>query len=245
MGPFEGACCQLVLRKPAHRFGKCLIVGAEFKVHSCVPFNETSSDIIHDTVPLQQRGGAAACRRTAMRLLCISGVAGLPQMTIPVLTAEGAPLGLSQFGPAYSDPPCSRPRPGSLRRMNPSAAPEPDRHSHVKSARRFPLAPNREPASRADSNSAAGWTLGNDERSHAAGRHDWRQARPGNTPDDCFISGVRSPCCLFGLAASPRSFSCSGALSARAIGSTTTRPTFCSCSCLTNGEALATSCQSD
>lgn len=44
-----------------------------------------------------------AYRRTAMRLLCISGLAGLPQVTLPVLTAEGAPLGLSLIGPAYSD----------------------------------------------------------------------------------------------------------------------------------------------
>lgn len=44
-----------------------------------------------------------AYRRTAMRLLCICGLAGLPQVTLPMLTAEGAPLGLSLVGPAYSD----------------------------------------------------------------------------------------------------------------------------------------------
>jgi amidase len=36
-----------------------------------------------------------AYRRTAMRLLCVAGLSGCPQVSLPLLRAEGAPLGLS------------------------------------------------------------------------------------------------------------------------------------------------------
>jgi len=42
-------------------------------------------------------------RRTAMRLLCIAGLGGLPQVSLPLLSADGAPLGLSLVGPRGSD----------------------------------------------------------------------------------------------------------------------------------------------
>jgi amidase len=38
-----------------------------------------------------------------LRLLCLSSLSGLPQVTIPVPGDEDAPLGLSLIGPAGSD----------------------------------------------------------------------------------------------------------------------------------------------
>ena len=42
-------------------------------------------------------------RNRAIRLLCIAGLAGFPQLSLPLATREGAPLGLSLLGPAGSD----------------------------------------------------------------------------------------------------------------------------------------------
>lgn len=42
-------------------------------------------------------------RHTAMRLLCVAGLAGLPQVTFPSGSVGGAPLGLSLIGPRGSD----------------------------------------------------------------------------------------------------------------------------------------------
>ena len=42
-------------------------------------------------------------RNQAMRLLCIAGLTGLPQITLPMATAGGLPLGLSLIGTRNSD----------------------------------------------------------------------------------------------------------------------------------------------
>lgn len=42
-------------------------------------------------------------RNDAIRLLCIAGLAGFPQVSMPLSTRLGAPLGLSLLGPAGSD----------------------------------------------------------------------------------------------------------------------------------------------
>jgi amidase len=42
-------------------------------------------------------------RNTAIRMLCLSGLAGFPQVTLPLSTRLGAPLGISLLGPAGSD----------------------------------------------------------------------------------------------------------------------------------------------
>ena len=39
-------------------------------------------------------------RNQAMRLLCIAGLTGLPQITLPMATTGGLPLGLSLIGDA-------------------------------------------------------------------------------------------------------------------------------------------------
>ncbi|ODT07114.1 MAG: amidase [Mesorhizobium sp. SCN 65-20] len=44
-----------------------------------------------------------AYRERALRLLCLSGLSGFPQITLPVGTVGGAPFGLSLLGPASSD----------------------------------------------------------------------------------------------------------------------------------------------
>lgn len=42
-------------------------------------------------------------RNRALRLLCSAGLSGHPQLSLPLATREGAPLGLSLLGPAGSD----------------------------------------------------------------------------------------------------------------------------------------------
>lgn len=42
-------------------------------------------------------------RKLATRILCLSALSGLPQLTLPLMTLEGAPLGFSLIGPAGSD----------------------------------------------------------------------------------------------------------------------------------------------
>ena len=42
-------------------------------------------------------------RNAAIRMLCISGLSGLPQVTLPLASRLGAPLGISLLGPAGSD----------------------------------------------------------------------------------------------------------------------------------------------
>lgn len=42
-------------------------------------------------------------RNRAIRLLCIAGLAGFPQLTMPLASRDGAPLGLSLLGPTGSD----------------------------------------------------------------------------------------------------------------------------------------------
>jgi amidase len=42
-------------------------------------------------------------RNRAIRLLCIAGLAGFPQLSMPLATRDGAPLGMSLLGPAGSD----------------------------------------------------------------------------------------------------------------------------------------------
>ncbi|MFM7705197.1 MAG: amidase [Rubrivivax sp.] len=42
-------------------------------------------------------------RNRAIRLLCIAGLAGLPQISLPLAGRDGAPLGVSLLGPAGSD----------------------------------------------------------------------------------------------------------------------------------------------
>ncbi|MFM9976266.1 MAG: amidase [Beijerinckiaceae bacterium] len=42
-------------------------------------------------------------RNRALRLLCLSGLSGFPQITVPVARRDGAPLGLSVLGPEGSD----------------------------------------------------------------------------------------------------------------------------------------------
>ncbi len=44
-----------------------------------------------------------AYRERALHMLCLAGLAGLPQVSLPVGTVEGAPFGLSLVGPADSD----------------------------------------------------------------------------------------------------------------------------------------------
>jgi amidase len=42
-------------------------------------------------------------RERALRLLCLSGLSGLPQITLPLGTVDGAPFGLSLIGPRDAD----------------------------------------------------------------------------------------------------------------------------------------------
>nr|WP_229487436.1 amidase family protein [Pseudoduganella lutea] len=55
--------------------------------------------------PLLDASGAAvdALRMRTLQITCIAGIAGLCQVSIPLTSAEGLPLGISLVGPAGSD----------------------------------------------------------------------------------------------------------------------------------------------
>lgn len=55
--------------------------------------------------PLRNAGGAEidAIRARTMRICCIAGLAGLPQVSLPLTAASGLPAGVSLIGPAGSD----------------------------------------------------------------------------------------------------------------------------------------------
>ena len=42
-------------------------------------------------------------RERALSILCISGLSGLPQVTMPLARLDGCPLGLSLIGPRGAD----------------------------------------------------------------------------------------------------------------------------------------------
>lgn len=58
-----------------------------------------------DIAPLRSTADSALedYRNRAIRLLCIAGLSGFPQLSMPMATRDGAPLGLSLLGPAGSD----------------------------------------------------------------------------------------------------------------------------------------------
>ena len=58
-----------------------------------------------DIAPLRSDSEAALedYRNRAIRMLCIAGLAGFPQLSMPLASRDGAPLGISLLGPAGSD----------------------------------------------------------------------------------------------------------------------------------------------
>lgn len=58
-----------------------------------------------DTAPLRSAPESSLedYRNRAIQMLCIAGLAGFPQVSMPLAQHEGAPLGLSLLGPAGSD----------------------------------------------------------------------------------------------------------------------------------------------
>jgi amidase len=58
-----------------------------------------------DIAPLvsDDEAGLESYRNRALQLLCVAGLAGLPQLSLPWATRLGAPLGLSLVGPPGSD----------------------------------------------------------------------------------------------------------------------------------------------
>lgn len=58
-----------------------------------------------DCAPLisQTEADLEAYRTASLKLLCVSGLTGLPQISLPLAKHQGVPLGLSLLGPANSD----------------------------------------------------------------------------------------------------------------------------------------------
>ena len=58
-----------------------------------------------DIAPLRSESEPALedYRNRAIRLLCLAGLSGFPQLSMPLATRDGAPLGLSLLGPAGTD----------------------------------------------------------------------------------------------------------------------------------------------
>ena len=55
--------------------------------------------------PLRDLSGDAlqSFRERALAILCISGLSGLPQVSLPLATMDGCPIGLSLMGPRGAD----------------------------------------------------------------------------------------------------------------------------------------------
>ncbi|MFI5427347.1 amidase family protein [Aeromicrobium sp. UC242_57] len=53
--------------------------------------------------PLRRAKDLELLRRTTMQLTCVAGAAGLPAVSVPLVTANGLPAGVSLVGPAGSD----------------------------------------------------------------------------------------------------------------------------------------------
>lgn len=58
-----------------------------------------------DIAPLRSESESALedYRNRAIRLLCLAGLSGFPQLSMPLATRDGAPLGLSLLGPAGTE----------------------------------------------------------------------------------------------------------------------------------------------
>ena len=58
-----------------------------------------------DCAPLIEQSEAEleAYRAASLKLLCVAGLTGLPQISVPIAQHGGVPLGLSLLGPANSD----------------------------------------------------------------------------------------------------------------------------------------------
>ena len=58
-----------------------------------------------DIAPLRSapEAGLEDYRNRSIRMLCVAGLAGMPQLSMPLATRGGAPLGLSLLGPAGAD----------------------------------------------------------------------------------------------------------------------------------------------
>ena len=66
----------------------CLVLPT---VPSCARLKSEPDEAVHDF------------RERALRLLCLSGLTGLPQITLPLAKVHGAPFGVSLIGPRGSD----------------------------------------------------------------------------------------------------------------------------------------------
>ena len=60
---------------------------------------------MHDIAPLRADSEEAVedYRNRSTESLCMAGLSGFPQLSMPLATRAGAPLGLSLLGPAGSD----------------------------------------------------------------------------------------------------------------------------------------------
>jgi amidase len=60
---------------------------------------------VPDVAPLRGESGDAmeSYRNRSIQMLCIAGLSGFPQITLPLGQRLGAPLGLSLLGPEGSD----------------------------------------------------------------------------------------------------------------------------------------------
>lgn len=108
LGPGVGERIQLAGTISDAAVGRAAAVRAQAAAFLTSVF-EHSQVLVMPTVPGAAPPRSAtveqmeAYRRTAMRLLCIAGLAGAPQISLPLLSADGLPLGFSLIGPRGSD----------------------------------------------------------------------------------------------------------------------------------------------
>ena len=76
-----------------------------FRQHLAALLGDDGVLVMPDIAPLRSADEASleAYRNNAVQMLCIAGLSGFPQISLPLAGREGAPLGISLLGPKGSD----------------------------------------------------------------------------------------------------------------------------------------------
>jgi len=107
-GPAIAGRFEVASRVTANQVAEAQAVCARFRSHLRAALGDDGVLVVPATpgpAPLVDEGGTAAdeVRTRTMRLTCLAGLAGLPQVTVPALATDGLPRGVGLLGPAGSD----------------------------------------------------------------------------------------------------------------------------------------------
>lgn len=70
-----------------------------------LPSASSVAPLLTEVAQVSPLGGSTieAVRQTTMQLTCIAGIAGLPAVSLPLVTPDGPPCGVSIVGPVHRD----------------------------------------------------------------------------------------------------------------------------------------------